>query len=167
MSFKDEFERGFIQGLEKGKLIGSILSMQRSFQKVSYSEKDLDAMNAHELDRLFEQMQSNQDEKVSGSTEEIQKCQTCGLRNMAKIWVKCSDRFNFKSPLTGEYEGYVPQGIGIDMEDGAGDYIGFTYCLDCGQIQGKFPLLLSGFFPSITNCELEYLKNMETKNGNQ
>ena len=35
-----------------------------------------------------------------------------------------------------EHDGYVPMGWGI----GGGDYIEFRYCLDCGRIQGKFPL---------------------------
>ena len=32
---------------------------------------------------------------------------------------------------------YVPRDLGI----GGGDDVHFDYCLDCGQIQGKFPLL--------------------------
>jgi hypothetical protein len=35
-----------------------------------------------------------------------------------------------------EGDGYVPDDIGI----GGGDYITFTYCLDCGKIQGDFPI---------------------------
>jgi hypothetical protein len=35
-----------------------------------------------------------------------------------------------------EKEGYVPSNMNI----GGGDYIEFEYCLDCGQIQGEFPL---------------------------
>jgi hypothetical protein len=35
--------------------------------------------------------------------------------------------------------GYVPRDLGI----GGGDDVHFDYCLDCGQIQGKFPLLPS------------------------
>jgi hypothetical protein len=31
---------------------------------------------------------------------------------------------------------YVPH----DMNIGGGDYIKFIFCLDCGQIQGKWPL---------------------------
>jgi hypothetical protein len=33
-------------------------------------------------------------------------------------------------------QGYVPRDLGI----GGGDDVHFAYCLDCGQIQGKFPL---------------------------
>ena len=39
--------------------------------------------------------------------------------------------------LAGErHSGYVPRDLGI----GGGDDIGFDYCLDCGQVQGAFPL---------------------------
>jgi hypothetical protein len=34
------------------------------------------------------------------------------------------------------YHGYVPRDLGI----GGGDDVEFDYCLDCGQIQGRFPL---------------------------
>jgi hypothetical protein len=35
---------------------------------------------------------------------------------------------------------YVPSDLGI----GGGDDVQFDYCLDCGQIQGKFPLPTAG-----------------------
>lgn len=35
-----------------------------------------------------------------------------------------------------DYDGYVPTDVGI----GGGDYIRFEYCLECGQIQGEFPV---------------------------
>jgi hypothetical protein len=37
--------------------------------------------------------------------------------------------------------GYVPSGVGV----GGGDYLKFDYCLDCGQIQGKWPIQSSDF----------------------
>lgn len=42
-------------------------------------------------------------------------------------------------PLNGGYDlnDYVPDDIGI----GGGDYVEFSYCLDCGMIQGDFPVL--------------------------
>jgi len=36
----------------------------------------------------------------------------------------------------GHQHGYVPRDLGI----GGGDDVNFDYCLDCGQIQGRFPL---------------------------
>jgi hypothetical protein len=35
-----------------------------------------------------------------------------------------------------EHDGYVPSNLGI----GSGDYIEIQYCLDCGQLQGEFPI---------------------------
>jgi hypothetical protein len=35
--------------------------------------------------------------------------------------------------------GYVPR----DMEVGGGDYVDIEWCLDCGQLQGKFPVPLT------------------------
>lgn len=35
-----------------------------------------------------------------------------------------------------ESDDYVPK----DMNIGGGDYIRFSYCLDCGKIQNEFPL---------------------------
>ena len=43
--------------------------------------------------------------------------------------------------------GYVPEGIGVGAED-SDDYVEFTYCLDCGQIQGEFPV----FPDAIRDC---------------
>jgi hypothetical protein len=36
---------------------------------------------------------------------------------------------------TFSHRGYVPDDMGI----GGGDYVEFDYCLQCGQIQGRFP----------------------------
>ncbi len=53
---------------------------------------------------------------------------------------KCSDCFvaTYKNGAITikDYDGYVPYNMGI----GGGDYIEAIYCLDCGQIQGKFPI---------------------------
>lgn len=38
-----------------------------------------------------------------------------------------------------EFDGYVPDDLGI----GGGDYVEFDLCLDCGQVQGTWPLPLS------------------------
>ena len=65
------------------------------------------------------------------------KCQRCASERLARVNAKCSDRCVF-TPEQGEHDliGYVPFHVGI----GGGDYIQFKYCLDCGQIQGDFPL---------------------------
>lgn len=62
-------------------------------------------------------------------------CQNCQGERIISVSAKCSDMCSV------EYKGmerhdYVPDFIGL----GGGDYIELDYCLDCGQIQGEFPL---------------------------
>lgn len=47
-------------------------------------------------------------------------------------------------------DGYAPRDMGL--ENDYGDYIHFSYCLNCGQIQGKWP---------IKKCELEMKEGPE------
>jgi hypothetical protein len=56
---------------------------------------------------------------------------------VSSISAKCSDLFSatYKGK---DYEGYVPRCIGIG--DNYGDYVEFDYCLECGQIQGTWPV---------------------------
>lgn len=63
------------------------------------------------------------------------KCQRCGSNRLASIDGKTSD-CNSIDIEGKEFDGYVPDDIGI----GGGDYIEMTWCLDCGQIQGKWPV---------------------------
>lgn len=60
---------------------------------------------------------------------------TCGSDRIGHISAKCSDLSNF-SYKEKEHDGYVPNNI----EVGGGDYIEFSFCLDCGRIQGAFPI---------------------------
>ncbi len=65
----------------------------------------------------------------------IMSCK-CGSQRIVKVGGKVSDMFYATQQDIGvEYDGYVPSTLGI----GAGDYIDFAYCLDCGQIQGWAP----------------------------
>ena len=62
-------------------------------------------------------------------------CQKCNSKRILDVNAKCSDLCHVT--LNGkENDGYVPDDLGI----GGGDYVEFKLCLDCGQIQGKFPL---------------------------
>jgi hypothetical protein len=65
-------------------------------------------------------------------------CQKCGSDRVAKVSGKTSDMcsVNFAGK---SQDDYVPGDMGI----GSGDYLRITYCLDCGQLQGKFPLELT------------------------
>ena len=65
----------------------------------------------------------------------VMGCQRCYSNTVASINAKCSDRFYCILSNT-EYSGYVPSSLGI----GSFDYVEFSYCLTCGQIQGDFPL---------------------------
>ena len=64
-------------------------------------------------------------------------CQRCDSERLLEIVAKCSDmcwhRFH---PSGRERHDYVPTGVGI----GGGDYVDMTYCRDCGQIQGTWPV---------------------------
>ncbi len=62
------------------------------------------------------------------------KCK-CGSDRIISISAKCSDCFGM-TIYGRDYDGYVPKDIGV----GGGDYIELDYCMECGQIQGKFPL---------------------------
>lgn len=67
-------------------------------------------------------------------------CQSCKSKRVASINAKCSDLCCWS--IGDKYhDGYVPKDIGF--KDKYGDYVEFDYCLDCGQIQGKFPLPLT------------------------
>lgn len=62
-------------------------------------------------------------------------CQKCGKSRLAEILGHCSDMCSVD--LGGRRRhGYVPRDLGV----GGGDDVHFTYCLDCGQIQGRFPI---------------------------
>ncbi len=62
-------------------------------------------------------------------------CQRCASSRLARILAHCSDMCSVD--LAGRHlHDYVPRDLGI----GGGDDVQFAYCLDCGQIQGKFPL---------------------------
>lgn len=69
----------------------------------------------------------------------MRQCQTCGSKRVARIQAKCSDMFHISADGV-EHEGYVPNNIAVGEPDGCGDYVGFSYCMHCGQIQDKFPL---------------------------
>lgn len=70
-------------------------------------------------------------------------CQRCGSERVAEICAKCSDLCSTSIGVL-DCDGYAPQDMGL--ENDYGDYVHFSYCLDCGQIQGKWP---------IKKCDLE------------
>lgn len=67
--------------------------------------------------------------------EETTMSECCESQRLCTISCKCSDLFN--AEIEGnEHDGYVPPDLGI----GGGDYVKMVYCLNCGQIQGEWPL---------------------------
>lgn len=61
----------------------------------------------------------------------------CGSKRIVDVVGKTSDLCNVRFTQTGkEKDGYVPD----DMNIGGGDYLDFSLCLNCGQIQGEWPL---------------------------
>jgi hypothetical protein len=62
----------------------------------------------------------------------------CGSDRIVNVSAKCNDMCDVSTYADCVYrstDGYVKRDMGI----GGGDYIEFSYCLNCGQIQGTFP----------------------------
>jgi len=70
-------------------------------------------------------------------------CQQCNSGRISSVLGHCVDRF------TAEMDGkeFGPHYIPDDMGIGAGDDLEIEYCLDCGQIQGDFPVFPAFFEP--------------------
>lgn len=62
-------------------------------------------------------------------------CQKCSSDRVISVQAKCSDCcwVHYKDM---ESDGYVPHEFGI----GGGDYIEIDLCIQCGTVQGEFPL---------------------------
>ena len=65
------------------------------------------------------------------------KCQKCNSDKLLCIDGKTSDKC-YCQYQGFELDGYVPVDIGLKCK--SGDYIQFEYCLECGQIQGTWPV---------------------------
>ncbi len=66
----------------------------------------------------------------------MMECSRCKSIRLTDVSAKCNDMFGIKYGDSGWRDGCVTGGIGI----GGGDYLEFQYCLECGQIQDKFPV---------------------------
>lgn len=69
---------------------------------------------------------------------EGKKCQRCESPRVAEVSGKVTDSCHFSVPADGflQRDGYVPGVVG----DAGGDYMEFDFCLNCGQIQGEWPV---------------------------
>lgn len=63
------------------------------------------------------------------------ECIRCKSNRVLRFKGKCSDAF-FCNIENKELHGYVPRDISI----GGGDYVKGDLCLNCGQMQGTWPL---------------------------
>ena len=71
----------------------------------------------------------------------MSQCKKCNSQRVAYVSGKTSDMCSVG------VEGYsMDGGVPDDMNIGRGDYIYFSFCMECGQIQGTWPL---------PTCELE------------
>lgn len=63
------------------------------------------------------------------------KCQRCSSARVLSVNAHGRD-CNYFSVLGHSHDGYVPSDLGI----GCGDDVEFSMCLECGQVQGVFPI---------------------------
>jgi len=69
----------------------------------------------------------------------MSNCQRCKSKRIASVYAKSSGLSSFE--IDGhEHNGYLPDGIGLGDD---GDAVSFNYCMNCGQMQGEFPLPLT------------------------
>ena len=71
----------------------------------------------------------------------------CGSERLLNVQGKTSDGC-FVSYRNIEHDGYVPR---LDCI-GGGDYIEFTLCMDCGRVQGQFPVPDENIKGAISNA---------------
>lgn len=62
-------------------------------------------------------------------------CINCGSDRVLQVTGKVDDRCHLRFDRK-EHNGYVP----ADLNIGEGDYLEFDLCLDCGLVQGEFPV---------------------------
>lgn len=77
---------------------------------------------------------------TDANTNNTRTCSKCVSQRLAAISGHCSDRCYFvdlSNPDRKQNRYGVPSGIGLADKS---DYIEFVYCLNCGQIQGEFPV---------------------------
>lgn len=65
-------------------------------------------------------------------------CQRCKSERIVQINAKCSDLFDMSYGDNSGY-GYVPKNLFFG-KGCYGDYVRFSFCAECGQIQSDFPI---------------------------
>lgn len=69
-------------------------------------------------------------------------CDLCKSERVISVMGHCVDCF-VAQYQDKDYDGYVLSDIGI----GGGDDMEFSYCLECGKIQGNFPIVVDNVIP--------------------
>lgn len=62
-------------------------------------------------------------------------CQKCGANRVVEVCSKATD-LHFVTYKEYKIDGYMPYNLGI----GGDDYVEIDYCLECGQLQGTWPI---------------------------
>lgn len=73
---------------------------------------------------------------------DCEKCQKCSSERIAQVNGKVSDMY-WHTHKDKEYSGYVSPNVpwcSRFKDFATTDYIGFFVCLDCGQMQGEWPV---------------------------
>jgi hypothetical protein len=89
------------------------------------------------------------------------ECQGCKGENVATVSSKCSDRCHWRADGI-DVDGYVPEGVGI----GGGDYVYFSYCFDCGQMQGEWPIKGNALLEMRAQTIESQIKNLQREVSN-
>jgi len=64
-------------------------------------------------------------------------CQKCNSERVLQVCAKCSDLCSYRTGEGKWVSDYVPANKGLGE---GGDYVEIAFCMDCGQMQGNFPL---------------------------
>ena len=86
------------------------------------------------------------------------KCQACGSERLADLSTMCD--MCIVNIGEREYTGQVPDDIGVSAD---GQFIEFQWCLDCGQIQGQWPLPDTEIEDPMSAEEEEAIEKMEAR----
>ena len=63
------------------------------------------------------------------------KCDKCESDRILGVGAKCNDIWAVAFSGVSQVD-YAPRDVGL----GGGDYLDFQICLDCGKVQGDFPI---------------------------
>jgi hypothetical protein len=87
----------------------------------------------------------------------VSECQRCRSPRVIHVEGKCKDQCTVQYEHKGvTYHGMVLDGLGLG-DTNCGDYLVLDYCLECGQIQGTFPVPEKTVLPAFDDEDEDYL----------